>query len=82
MKSKRTAAWMNEVTTLLPSPDQASFLPRIGPFCSSKVSTSAMIWQGCEASVRPLITGTGRMPRELQQLLVRVGADHDRIDIA
>ena len=28
------------------------------PFFSSKVITSAMTWQGCDRSVRPLITGT------------------------
>ena len=30
----------------------------MGPRCSSKVMTSAMVWQGWESSVRPLITGT------------------------
>jgi len=43
---------------LLPSPVQATTCPAIGPRCSSKVITSAMIWQGCEMSVSPLITGT------------------------
>ncbi len=32
--------------------------PRIGPFFSSKVITSAMTWHGCESRVSPLITGT------------------------
>ena len=43
---------------LLPSPTQATVLPAIGPRCSSKVITSAISWQGCVRSVRPLITGT------------------------
>ena len=68
--------------TLLPSPLQAIVRPSIGPFCSSKVITSAMIWQGWDASVRPLITGTVACARELVERLVRSGADHDRIDIA
>ena len=43
---------------LLPSPVQATLAPAIGPFFSSKVSTSAISWQGWLESVRPLITGT------------------------
>ena len=57
-KSKRCAACIHEVSTLLASPVQATVLPLIGPRCSSKVITSAITWQGCERRVRPLITGT------------------------
>jgi hypothetical protein len=56
--SKRAAASIQDASTLLASPDQAMVRPRIGPRCSSNVSTSAMIWQGCEVLVRPLMTGT------------------------
>src|SRR6185437_296521 len=57
-KSKRTAACTQLTTTLLPSPLHATTLPAAGPLCSSSVMTSAMIWQGWLASVRPLMTGT------------------------
>ena len=43
--------------------------------------TSAMIWHGCESSVRPLITGTV-MLRHVDQVLRCRCADHDRIDMA
>jgi hypothetical protein len=56
--SNRSAACIQEASTLLASPVQATVLPRIGPRCSSKVSTSASTWQGCERRVSPLITGT------------------------
>ena len=42
-KSKRCAAWIQLVSTLLASPLQAIRRPTMGPRCSSKVSTSAMI---------------------------------------
>ena len=42
------------VAVAAPGDDAAGDRPR----CSSKVITSAMIWQGCDRSVRPLITGT------------------------
>ncbi len=57
-KSKRTAAWIQLVAMLLPSPDQVTRFPLIGPRCSSKVITSAISWQGWVRSVRPLMTGT------------------------
>ena len=57
-KSNCTAAWIQLVAMLLPSPDQAIALPWMAPRCSSKVITSAISWQGCVLSVRPLITGT------------------------
>ena len=34
-KSNCTAAWIHDVAMLLPSPDQATDLPWIGPRCSS-----------------------------------------------
>ena len=71
-----------EVSTLLPSPTQATVLPAIGPRCSSIVCTSAMIWQGCDRSVSPFTIGTRGVLGEFQQLLVRVGADDDRVDVA
>ena len=43
---------------------------------------SAMIWQGCVWSVRPLITGTVACSASSSSSLVRRGADHDGIDIA
>ena len=49
---------MKEWQTLLPSPTQAMVLPAIGPLASSMVMMSARIWQGCDRSVRPLMTGT------------------------
>ena len=55
---KRTAAWTQLATTLLPSPLQATTLPRAVPLCCSSVITSAMSWHGWLVSVRPLITGT------------------------
>ncbi len=58
VKPKRTAASIQEQATLLPSPTQATTCPAIGPRCSSKVTTSAINWQGCEQSVSPLMTGT------------------------
>src|SRR6188472_3908448 len=58
LKSKRSAACIQEASTLLSSPLQATVRPRIGPRCSSKVITSAITWQGCDTLVRPLITGT------------------------
>src|SRR3954466_8739016 len=58
LKSKRSAACIQDVSTLLASPVQATVRPRIGPRCSSKVITSAITWQGCDSLVRPLITGT------------------------
>ena len=82
-KSSRTAAWTSEVSTLLPSPIQASGLAaRSGRDAPRSSCTSAMIWQGCDWSVSPLMIGTRGVLGELQQLLVRVGADHDRVDIA
>ena len=58
VKPKRTAASIQLLSTLLPSPLQATTCPAIGPRCSSKVMTSAMSWQGWLRLVRPLITGT------------------------
>ncbi len=52
------AACRKLAQTLLPSPAQTTFLPAMDPRCSSKVITSAMIWQGWVRLVRPLITGT------------------------
>ena len=57
-------------------------LPATGPRCSSKVMTSAMIWQGCVSSVRPLITGTVAFCGQFHQPVMRGGADHDGVDIA
>ena len=57
-KPKRAAACTQEVATLLASPSQATVLPSIDPFFSSKVMTSAMTWQGWVRLVSPLITGT------------------------
>ncbi len=57
-KSNRSAACIQEVSTLLASPVQATVRPLIAPRCSSKVSTSAITWHGCDHLVRPLITGT------------------------
>jgi hypothetical protein len=57
-KPRPTAAWTREVSTLLPSPTQASVRSRMSPWRSSTVSRSAMIWQGWEWSVRPFTTGT------------------------
>ena len=71
------AAWTHEVSTLLASPIQATVLPAIGPFCSSKVITSAITWQGCDRRVRPLITGIGGVGGELLDHVVVEGADHD-----
>ena len=67
---------------MLPSPLQATVVPAIGPRCSSKVITSAMIWQGCESSVRPLITGTVACSASSSSVSWSSGADHDRVDIA
>src|SRR5215470_18886982 len=53
-----TAAWIQDVAMLLPSPHQAIVRPAIGPQCSSKVITSAISWQGWVRLVRPLMTGT------------------------
>ena len=44
--------------TLFPSPNQAISRPGKALPCSTRVNRSAMIWHGCERSVRPLITGT------------------------
>ncbi len=57
-KPNCSAAWAKEAKTLLPSPDQTTLRPAMGPRCSSKVMTSAMIWQGWVRLVRPLMTGT------------------------
>ena len=57
-KPKRTAACTQDAITLFASPTQATVRPRMGPFFSSNVITSAMIWHGCDSFVRPLITGT------------------------
>ena len=43
---------------LLPSPIQATVLPRMLPRCSTQVCMSASSWQGWKSSVRALITGT------------------------
>ena len=76
------AAWIHEVATLLPSPTQRGCGPRIGPRCSSKVITSAMIWQGCEQVGQAVDHRHGGCLGQLQELGVAVGADHDRIDVA
>ena len=81
-KSKLLAACIQDESTLLASPVQATVLPRIGPLCSSKVITSAITWHGCESRVRPLITGTVAWRRQLDQRVVAQDADHDRVDIA
>ena len=57
-KSNRSAACIQDASTLLASPLHATVRPGIGPRCSSKVITSAITWQGCERRVSPLITGT------------------------
>ncbi len=62
--------------------DHATFLPLIGPLCSSNVITSAMIWQGWVLSVRPLTTGIDAYFARSSQRLMRVGADHNRVRIA
>ena len=51
------AATTSECATLFPSPMYASFNPLKCPFTSLIVSRSASAWQGCEISVKPLITG-------------------------
>ncbi len=81
-KPKRAAACIHETATLLPSPTQATVRPLIGPFSSSNVMMSAMTWQGWLLSVRPLMTGIGGVPRQLEQRRVLVGADHDGVDVA
>jgi hypothetical protein len=58
VKPNCAAASIQLHATLLPSPHQATVWPAIGPRRSSKVITSAMIWQGWECWVSPLITGT------------------------
>src|SRR5512147_1356371 len=58
VKPNFAAAWIHEVQTLLQSPVHATVRPRIDPFFSSNVITSAMIWHGCDSLVRPLTTGT------------------------
>src|SRR5438445_6464180 len=42
---------------LLPSPTQAIRFPSHVPSASRTVNRSASTWQGCDRSVRPLITG-------------------------
>ena len=82
VKSSRAAAWTQEASTLLASPVQATVRPLIGPRCSSKVMTSAMIWQGWVVLVRPLITGIDGVLGEFRHHRVVEGADHDGVDIA
>src|ERR1700687_1095330 len=53
----RAEASMSEVVTLLPSPTSTTCCSGSSPRTSSRVSRSARTWQGCERSVRPLITG-------------------------
>ena len=67
---------------MLASPSQATVLPSIDPFFSSKVMTSAMTWQGWVRLVRPLITGTVACAASSSKLPVRAGADHDGVDVA
>jgi hypothetical protein len=57
-KSKLLAAWIQDASTLLASPVQATVWPLIAPLRSSNVITSAITWQGCDSRVSPLITGT------------------------
>ena len=84
VKRKRAAACTQEASTFLESPPvQATVLPAIGPRCSSKVITSAMIWQGCESLVSAVDHRHGRGLRELEQSeSCSRDADHDRVDVA
>ena len=43
---------------------------------------SAMIWQGCERLVSPLMTGTVALAASSRSSVVVEDADHDRVDIA
>ena len=81
-KSKRSAACIQEVSTLLASPVQATVFFLIEPRCSSKVITSAITWQGCDCLVSALMIGTRGVLRQLGDEIVLEGADHDRIDEA
>src|SRR6202142_2089939 len=54
LKSKRSAACIQEASTLLESPVQATVRPRIEPFFSTKVMTSASTCGGGERRVSPL----------------------------
>ena len=58
LKPNLPAACKKDVQTLLPSPSHTTFFPDIEPCFSWKVIISAIIWQGCDLSVKPLITGT------------------------
>ena len=67
---------------LQPSPTQATTLPSSEPIASSTVSRSARSWQGWSRSVRPLMTGTARVGRQLLDIGVGEGPDHQPVDEA
>ena len=50
------AAWASDAAMLLPSPTNASVLPRSGPQRSRSVMQSASAWHGCSSSVSALTT--------------------------
>ena len=52
------APTINEFAILFGSPIKQTFKPSNEPLYSRIVNKSAKIWQGCEKSVKPLITGT------------------------
>ena len=56
--------------------------PVIGPCRSSKVIMSAMIWQGWRRVGQAVDHRHGGVLGQLDHVLVVVGADHDRVDIA
>ena len=76
------AALIQLLAMLLPSPIQATVLPSQPPRLSRTVMRSASTWQGCSRSVSPLITGIERVPRQLLDVGVVEGADHDAVEVA